>query len=103
MVWQAGVVATEKARVQRTTPAQAALLAWIEETEQTRVGLARRLGVHHQLVRQWLKGTRRPSIDMAVALEDISEGSVEASAWADPKEVAEVVVAAAEPEAEESD
>jgi hypothetical protein len=45
--------------------------------------LARHLDIAESTIGGWLQGNRKPSLDLAVALEHLSNGLVPASSWAD--------------------
>ncbi len=57
------------------------LSRWLDVAGMSRDALAVKLGVGRSYVDKVCRGERRPSLDLAVAIEKLTEGAVPASAW----------------------
>lgn len=56
-------------------------IKWLEDTGRKGVWVAQKVGTSEARASTWRSGQTRPSIEMAVALEQLSDGAVPASAW----------------------
>ena len=68
-------------------PAAALLKAWLGEQGRTQEWLAGALGISASAVWHWMDGSSGPVLETAAVLERLTCGSVQASAWADPRAV----------------
>jgi len=68
-------------RVVTHTRGAALLRAWLDGQGLSQADLARRCGVGEASVCRWLRGTRRPGLDLAIAVEQLTDGAVPAASW----------------------
>ncbi len=66
-----------KARSKRQTP----LSDWIDTAGMTRREVADRLGLAETSLNRLCRGVRRPSIEVAFAIEKLTKGKVPAAYW----------------------
>ncbi len=57
------------------------LSRWLDSSSMTRYDLAERLGVARGHVDKICNGERRPSLDLAVAIEKLTSGAVPVTYW----------------------
>jgi len=69
-----------------TTHGQYRLREYLEEHGGTVQPLATLLGCHPSMVWGWAAGRRKPSVDYAVALEEVTDDWVGVRDWARPEE-----------------
>ena len=73
----------KKARVGRPSKKLTMLGEWAAENGWSREQLAKRLGLERrQSVDRLCRGTRRPSLELAVLIEKVTDGAVPVSSWA---------------------
>jgi hypothetical protein len=61
-----------------------ALSHWVDEAGLTRDEFSKRLGISLHHLDHLCAGTRRPDLDLAVVIEDATQGAVLARSWARP-------------------
>jgi len=76
-------VGTNKRRVGRPSKNLTALGRWAAENGWSREKLAEKLGLEaRQSVDRLCRGTRRPSLELAILIEKVTGGAVPVSSWA---------------------
>lgn len=60
------------------------LLAYIQETRTKQSAFAEQLGVSRSYLSELVGGSKRPSLNLAFAIERLTEGAVKASDWEAP-------------------
>ena len=58
-----------------------ALGSWVDGSGLTRIEVARRLGITRQYLDRLTNGTRRPDLELAVRVEDLTDGQVPVRSW----------------------
>ncbi len=64
-------------RSAKTTP----LVDWIDRSGMTRRGFAEKLDVAETSLNRLCRGERRPSLELAFAIEKLTKGAIPASYW----------------------
>lgn len=62
----------------------------------TALSVARDLSVSHSLVAEWEKGTRKPGVELALRLEQLTDGAVPIETWGYTRELVELMRGAVE-------
>ena len=71
----------EKPRVGRPVEKRNKLGEWVDAHGWTRQQLAEALGIAFGTATRLCSGARRPSLEMAVQIEDLTEGAVSVRSW----------------------
>jgi DNA-binding XRE family transcriptional regulator len=71
----------EKPRIGHPVEKRNKLAVWIEEHGWTRQQLANELGILRSSVDRLCTGMRRPSLETAIQIEDLTKGAVPARYW----------------------
>jgi len=69
--------------------ASVALESWLASTEQRQVDVVRALDVSKQLVSFWVTGRGVPGLELAEALERLTDGAVKVMDWREPAAMAD--------------
>jgi DNA-binding XRE family transcriptional regulator len=65
----------------RPRKSETRLSRWLDSVGMTRDELAEHLDIHRTYVDKICRGVRRPSLELALAIEQLSRGSVPAASW----------------------
>ena len=65
----------------RPRVAENALSRWIDAKGWTREKTAERLGIKVAMLNALCRGTRRPSLELAFEIQDLTDGAVSARSW----------------------
>jgi len=60
----------------------------------TLTSVAKALGVSHSLIFEWEKGSRRPGVELALRIEEHTDGAVPIEAWGYTRELVALMRAA---------
>lgn len=69
-------------RVGRPRKQETPLSRWLDRTGKSRQELADELGIARSHVDRLCRGDRRPSLELALDIEKLTDGAVAASEWA---------------------
>ncbi len=61
------------------------LSRWLDDARKTRAWAASRLHVTRQYIDRLARGSSRPSLDLAVKIEELTGGRIAVSTWMRPK------------------
>ncbi len=62
----------------------------------TALSVARELDVSHSLLSEWEKGTRKPGVELALRVEQLTDGAVPIETWGYTRELVELMRGAVE-------
>ncbi len=57
----------------------------------TALSVARELDVSHSLLSEWEKGTRKPGVELALRVEQLTDGAVPIETWGYTRELVELM------------
>lgn len=82
-VWDNSPVARTKRRMGRPVEKRSKLGVWVDKRGWTRQQLAEKLGIVRGSAIRLCSGTRRPSLELALKIEALTEGAVPVGYWAE--------------------
>jgi transcriptional regulator with XRE-family HTH domain len=80
-MWDNSRVARSKRRVGRPVEKRSKLGVWVDERGWTRRQLAEKLGIELSSAARLCSGARRPSLETAIQIEDLTDGAVPVRYW----------------------
>lgn len=67
-----------------------------QEPPRTAISIARELSVSHTLISEWERGTRKPGVELALRVEELTGGAVPIETWGYTRELVDLMRGAVE-------